>query len=212
MFTVYGPGVTNPISLEQLFVRPAVAKTAAVAAKQAIKTKLEDEHSSSAEADHYSSAGAQKYQSVEAQREKKPSLKAAQIMTAPVVYVLSTATLSVALKALAEGKFRHIPVLSLKQQLVGMISDRDMISCMCGSAALCVHCDEGKDEISVESVMKGNVLSASIDADARHIARLFVEQRIGAMPVTDHEQLVGIITRSDILRAVMVNFDLNLWS
>jgi len=212
MFTVYGPGVTNPISLEQLLVRPAVSKTAAVAATKAIKTNVEGEHLSSTTMDHYSSAGTQQYQSVEAQREKDVSLKAAQMMTAPVVYVLSTATLSVALNALAEGTFRHIPVLSLEQQLVGMISDRDMISCMCGSTALCVHCDEGKDEISVESVMQGNVLSASVDTDARHIARLFVERHIGAMPITDNGQLVGIITRSDILRAVMVNFDLNVWS
>jgi len=212
MFTVYGPGVTNPISLEQLFVRPAVAKTAAVAAKQAIHTKLEGGSAGPGASDHYSSAGAQKYQTGEAGRERSSALKASQIMTAPVVYVLSTATLAVALKVLAERAFRHIPVLSPEQQLVGMISDRDMISCMCGSATLCVHCDEEGRDTSVEGVMKSHVLTATIDTDARHIARLFVEQRVGAMPITDKGQLVGMITRSDILRAVMVNFDLNVWS
>ncbi|MDQ6969080.1 MAG: CBS domain-containing protein [Mariprofundus sp.] len=213
MFTVYGPGITNPVSLEQLFVRHAVAKPAAVAAKQAIKTTIESQpgHAPAAR-DYHSSAATQQYQKAEAIREKSRSLKAGQIMTAPVVYVLSTATVAVALDALADGKFRHIPVLSSEQQIVGMISDRDIVSCLCGSAGVCVHCAKDKQEISLESIMKTDVLSASIDTDARYIARVFVEQHIGAMPVTEKDQLVGMITRSDILRAVMVNFDLNLWS
>jgi len=51
----------------------------------------------------------------------------------------------------------------------------------------------------IESIMISPVLSAGLNTDARHIARLFVEQRIGAMPVADQGQLLGIITRSDIL-------------
>jgi len=212
MFTVYGPGVTNPISLEQVFVRPAVTKPGAVAARQAIKANIGSKTKAPVATDHHSSADTQKYQSAEAIREKHTSLKAGQIMTAPVVYVLSNAALQVALNALAEGSFRHIPVLSVEQKLVGMISDRDIVSCLCGTESICVHCDDDHTKISVQSMMKSNVLSANIDTDARHIARLFVEQHIGAMPVTDNDQLVGMITRSDILRAVMVNFDLNLWS
>ncbi len=61
--------------------------------------------------------------------------------------------------------------------------------------------------------MKDHVLSASADTDARYIARLFVEQRIGALPMmNDQQRLAGMITRSDILKAVMIHFDLSLWS
>ncbi len=212
MFTVYGPGVTNMIPLEQLFVRPAVTKTAAIAAQQAIKSKKGTQFSLSSTLDHHSGEGVQKYQNAESLGEKTPSLKAKHIMTAPVVYLLSSATVSEALNTLEVGGFRHIPVLSAEHQLVGMISDRDIVSCMCGSGSVCVYCSKDKQEISVEMIMKGNVLSASVDTDARHLARLFVEQRIGAVPITDKGQLVGMISRSDILRAVMVNFDLNVWS
>jgi len=209
MFTVYGPGVTNPIALEKLFVRPAVTKTTAVAAKQAIKAGY-DNGSSPASA-YRSAVGKQKYQAAERATERRPLLKAAQLMTVPVTYILSTASVSEALELLSSGTFRHFPVLSPEHQLIGMVSDRDIVRCMCGSGSICVHCAEDKQEILVESMMKGNVLSASVETDARHIARLFVERRIGAMPITENDQLVGMITRSDILRAVMVNFDLNLW-
>ncbi len=210
MFTVYGPGVTDPISLEKLFVRPAVVKTAATAAKQAIKAGTDNGFSAASK--YHSAVRKQKYQAAEYITGRRPSLKAAQIMTVPVTYVLSTTSVSEVLGLLDTATFRHFPVLSPDNHLVSMISDRDIVRCMCGSGTVCVHCAKDKQDISVETIMKDNVLSANAEADARHIARLFVEQRIGAMPITENKQLVGMITRSDILRAVMVNFDLNLWS
>lgn len=61
--------------------------------------------------------------------------------------------------------------------------------------------------------MTSNVLSASSDTDVRYIARLFVENRIGAMPVVlKNGNLAGIITRSNILDAVMRHFNMELWA
>jgi len=209
MFTVYGPGITNPISLEKLFVYPAVAKAAAIAPKQAIKP---DTNTGSPSTVAFRSGVLRKqYQSAESDSQRSPSLKATQIMTAPVVSLESHDSVVEALKMMDTEPFRHIPVLSPDYRLVGMISDRDILRCSCGSGSLCIHCAEDKQNILIESIMKSPVLSAGLDTDARHIARLFVEQRIGAMPVADQGQLLGIITRSDILRAVMVHFELNLW-
>jgi len=64
----------------------------------------------------------------------------------------------------------------------------------------------------VEATMKTPVLTASQDTDVRHIARLFVSQRVGAMPIVSDGQVKGIITRNDILQAVMSNFLLELWA
>jgi len=209
VFTIYGPGVTDPIALEKLFVRPAVTKMAAVTAEQAIRAG--ESHDRSPGSASRAAVGQQKYQVAERATRQGHVLEAAQIMTAPVTSVLCTASVSEALALLESVEFRHFPVLSPANELVGMISDRDILRCMCGSGSACVHCAGDKQTVAVETIMQANVLSAHVQADARHIARLFVERRIGAMPITDNHQLVGMITRSDILRAVMVNFDLSLW-
>ncbi|MFV2031347.1 MAG: CBS domain-containing protein [Gammaproteobacteria bacterium] len=60
--------------------------------------------------------------------------------------------------------------------------------------------------------MKSPVLTASEDTDVRYIARLFVEQRIGALPIVADGELKGIVTRSDVLSAVMRHFVLQLWA
>ncbi len=209
MFAVYGPGVTDPVPLEKLFVRPAVPKPGAIAPKQAIKPGNAGGYSPSAS---QSEVAKQQYQQVEAANERHPVLKASQIMTAPVVSVQTHSTVLEALNILDAGSFRHIPVLSSDNQLVGMISNRDIVRCMCGTGSVCVHCSDDNREVLIDEFMTDSVLTASMDTDARHIARLFVEQRIGAIPVVKNSNLTGIITRSDILRAVMRHFDLSLWA
>jgi len=191
-------------------VRPAVTKAAAITPEQAIKASGNTGYPPGSA--HRAVLGQKKYRAAASAVDQTPSLKAAQIMSSPVVSVSSNASVYEALEMLESGGFRHIPVLSLELKLVGMISGRDIVKCMCGTETVCVHCASEKQDILIENVMTGHVLSSNIGTDARHIARLFVEQRIGSMPVMDRDQLVGIITRSDILRAVMVHFDLNLWS
>ena len=57
-----------------------------------------------------------------------------------------------------------------------------------------------------------NVITATPDTRIREIARLLIERRIGAMPIMDkYDNLVGIITRSDVLRAVVNHAPLELW-
>jgi len=209
MFTVYGPGVTDPIHLERLFEHHAVAKAAAISPKQPVTPGKGQSQSLPA----YQSAHVKKrYQAVDTADERHPTLNASQVMTAPVVSVQIDSSVLEVLNILDVGVLRHIPILSSDNQLVGMISDRDIVRCMCGSGTVCVHCSKDKQNIQIDKIMKDHVLTASVDTDARYIARLFVEKRVGAIPIMENGCLVGIITRSDILRAVMLHFDLNIWT
>jgi CBS domain-containing protein len=53
---------------------------------------------------------------------------------------------------------------------------------------------------------------AAPDAELRAIARVLLEERIGALPiVSEAEGLVGMITRSDILRVMVAHPDFDQW-
>ena len=54
-------------------------------------------------------------------------------------------------------------------------------------------------------------VTADVDTGARYITQLFVEQRIGAMPVATDIVLRGIITRSDVPGALMRHYVLESW-
>jgi len=206
-FRIFGSGISNVVPLEQLFVRKRVEK---VSNSQKSK-KVEEDHSHDSSWLTYHAKSLQAYQSADSANEKKRSLKASQVMTAPVVTLFAREAAAKALNILGQGSFRHIPILSTQGHLIGMISDRDIYRCKCGTGTACLSCGKDKHSVLVEQVMQDEVLTASVDTDARHIARLFVEQRVGAMPVVEGDTLVGIVTRSDILQAVMLNLDLDVW-
>ena len=60
------------------------------------------------------------------------------------------------------------------------------------------------DEFQVEDIMTSPVLTIDASADVGEAARIMVERRIGALPVTDaHRGLAGIITEIDLLKALI---------
>ena len=174
-------------------------------------TGEESLHDDSSASTYRSERARKAYQTEESVLPQKLSLKASQIMSKPVVSLQASMPVREAVNILQARGFRHVPVLSDQNQLVGMISDRDIYRCMCRSGSVCLHCSSTKEDVAIESIMKDQVLAASIDVDARYIARLFVEQRVGAVPIVENDQLVGIVTRSDILKAVMLHFNLDIW-
>jgi len=212
MFTIYGPGINDPIRLEKLFVQGTVTKAGAISAKQAIDTKWPAKPTEQKHKERSSGAANRQYRAMADDELERPVLRAEQIMTSSVVAIQADADVPEAINVLEKGGFRHIPVLASDHQLIGMLSDRDVIRCVCGSGSACIHCSTDQKEILVQDIMTAPVLTTTIDTDARHIARLFVEQKVGAIPIMDGPKLTGIISRSDILRAVMHHFALELWA
>jgi len=209
MFIMYGPGITTPVPLEKLFKQRNVNKLSATEGSKVIKQDA-SEH------DNYSvmyqqEKARQKYQAHEDDADRGLILKAAQIMSSPVVSVLSSMPVSEALSIFEQHGFRHLPVVSSKNELCGMISERDIYRCVCGSGSVCMHCSQKDQVLTVDSIMAKQVLTGSEETDARYISRLFVEQSIGGLPIVKDHQLTGIVTRSDILKAVMQNLNLDVW-
>ena len=214
-FIVIGPGVHDPIKLNTLFDRRPVEKTAAIPATRRIKSSRSDDV-----AEDYPDVLIRRnrdqafaaYQRVEALHEEKPVVVAQQIMSSPVVTLTERATLDAAVLFIHARQFRHVPVTADDGDLIGMISDRDLLHALSGyderyerprAAA------DGNDRVT--SLMRSPVLTAVENADVRLIARLFVEYHIGAVPVLTGQTIAGIITRSDVLRAVMLHYGLELW-
>lgn len=121
------------------------------------------------------------------------ALRARDIMTTRVVTVGPDDTLDVAVHKMTELRFSALPVIDRRFRLVGMISLLDVLR---------HREDGGTDSTRVGAVMNPDVLSvpprASVSLLA-HRLRSYGELRV--MPVVDGTVLVGIVTRSDLLRA-----------
>ena len=156
---------------------------------------------------------AETYQQTDAYPQRRePAILAKQIMASPVFTLPPTAHLSEAWEVIIEKRFRHIPILSSQNQLVGILSDRDVF---CAKIEIATSNKETRADANrrvIQQIMATNVLSASPETEIRAIARILFEERIGAMPImTEEEKLVGILTRSDILRTVVNEAPFELW-
>ncbi len=155
----------------------------------------------------------QSYHAIDQLPENSEQLVANQIMTSPVITLKQSDSVAEAIKLFKTKKFRHIPIATKTGIVEGILSDRDVLHHLSG-----INDDYTKSKLpvrmndKVSGLMKSEVLTASADTDVRYIARLFVERHIGAMPIVADGKIIGLITRSDILSAVMRHFILELWA
>ena len=130
-------------------------------------------------------------------------LTAEDLMTAQPVAVPVTARVRDAVEILQTLEIRHLPVVNKDQELLGMLSDRDLRAL---SVPQLVD-DEWMGNLQtaldarVSSLMTGDVLSVDVSAGAEKIVELMLTYKIGAVPVVDAEgKLAGIVSYVDLLR------------
>lgn len=141
--------------------------------------------------------------------EKSPVFHASEIMSSPVVTVRPEITIREAWSLFLNENVHHMPVVSENDKITGIISDRDLLKKLIINDGVV----EKAEDSTVFDVMTKEVIAASPYTDIRRIAKAMFDHHIGAMPVVDQDgSLKGIITRSDILYAVIHRPELRLWA
>lgn len=205
-FILYTVNDQRHVSLDKVFRERKVKPADAIEATHAVRRR---EHSSTSQPHSRERPVELAYREV-AQTPAAPEvLFAGAVMTSPVITVTSDTLVADVQEQFLTGNIRHMPVVSPDGRLVGIVSERDILRYLSGVSATP---KSGAENTRVEAVMMPEVLTADVATDVRYVARLFVEQRVGALPVLKDGQLTGIIARSDVLRAVMRNFSLELWA
>ena len=141
--------------------------------------------------------------------ERKPVLLAQDIMKFPVTGITQETSLADAWRVMKANCFRHIPVVSPDQLLLGIVSDRDLLR----YANELERKEGARLPDSVRHIMTSKVLVATATTEIRDIAQVMLHERISAMPIIDEtNRPVGMLTVTDILRAIVNRAPLEMWS
>lgn len=119
-------------------------------------------------------------------------LVARDLMSAPVKTVPDDTTVAEAHRLLLRYGHTGMPVIDRNQVVVGIVSRRDIEKAM-------------RHELGhapVRGYMSRNVISATPEMSIEDVTRLIIQNDIGRVPVLERGQLVGIITRTDVLRRI----------
>ncbi len=142
-------------------------------------------------------------------------MRAKDLMTREVVTILRHQTVGEAAALMFDYEITGVPVLDEQGEVLGMITEEDVIrtalppmyEAVPSLAFLADVDDFGENlshlrEIPVERVMHRNVIFCQTDTPIVEVARLMVIHHARRVPVMQQRHLVGIISRTDVLRQI----------
>ncbi|MEW6276099.1 MAG: CBS domain-containing protein [Bacillota bacterium] len=121
----------------------------------------------------------------------RPPLTCAGIMSSPVKTVGPGTAISEAGRIMLRYGHTGLPVVK-GERLVGVISRRDVEKA--------IH--HGLGHAPVKGFMTNNVIWAPPDLPVNEVQRLMIEHDIGRVPIVQDGRLVGIVSRTDVLRTL----------
>lgn len=96
-----------------------------------------------------------------------------------------------------DKQFRHLLVTNSENELLGVVSDRDVVRCFGPTDFPDQTLLAG---IRTEAVMSPDVITIEADATVIAAIDLMYEQGVSCLPVLDGNKLAGIVTTSDLLQ------------
>lgn len=145
-----------------------------------------------------------------------------QLMMKAEVYTLpATATALDAMRLFTEKKISGAPVVNEQGELVGFVSDGDVLSTLAEQhpqftsfyAAVIESNGESFDKkldellsLPVDRISTKHVITADANDSMPHICQVMVQRHLKKVPVMDQGRMVGILNRSNILRYAVTRY------
>ncbi len=130
--------------------------------------------------------GSSKYESMPASR-----LHISSVMVKDVFTVPETMQLADVAKLMLDEGIGSVPVMC-EDKMVGIVSKADFVTLAVGIAF---------DKITVKEIMSKDLTVVSPTERLVHARRLMIESHVGRLPVVEDDELVGMITSKDLMRA-----------
>jgi CBS domain-containing protein len=123
--------------------------------------------------------------------------KVIEHMTARVFRVAPQEPIRAAWRLMREKQIRHLIVVEA-DLLRGILSDRDLLAAITWEAAGPLGIQD-----QVGQIMSKRIATLERDASLAVAAQCMIDCKIGALPITDHGNLAGIITETDLMKAMV---------
>ena len=139
----------------------------------------------------------------------EPVYKARDIMTHDVIYARNDLTIEDIYYLIKEKKVSQVPVTGFGKKIIGIVNKKIILTLLMN------HLDDTQAILKrkIDDVYLPEVLTADPDSDVRDVVKVMLELKLDAIPIVDEsDTLMGIISKTDILKAVANLPKLQLWS
>jgi acetoin utilization protein AcuB len=129
-------------------------------------------------------------------------------MTPRPVTVTPDTSVEQALHLMRSEKVRRFPVLNKQGELVGIISEKDLLYASPSPAtSLSIYeLPYLLSKIKIGDLMTSDVITVTEDTPLEEAARIMADSKVGGLPVVRDGKLVGIITETDMFKVFLELF------
>jgi CBS-domain-containing membrane protein len=205
VFSIYDQGMRITTPWETVFPPRSVHQTTETAAAARISPSNLDKHS------QHPPEALKIYEQLDSEQQQRSRVyTASQVMSQPVISLLPDTPIETAWQYFEQYKFNHFPVIDKNGSLLGVVSQFNLLH----ETSRLTHPKQlSHSHLLAKDIMYERVLTAHPDTTVRHLAEAMNNFHIGCIPLLDdQEQITGIVTRSDILRTIMHQAPLELWT
>jgi CBS domain-containing protein len=110
----------------------------------------------------------------------------------PVITITPNDTVSAAVQKLAEHDLGSLPVCNDKGELVGIVTERDLVRKCFKNIDACAS-------FKVQDVMTKDVAVGTPDDDLEYVISTMKQKRIRHLPIVNNRRVVGVVSMRDLL-------------
>jgi CBS domain-containing protein len=127
-------------------------------------------------------------------------------MSSPAIVVEQSMPLPDVRQRLKLQHIRRLTVVDAAGRLQGIVTEGDI------NRVSDSHVTDVRDynlyhrvaDLPIGEIMTRAVVTVTPDTPIMEVARLLLDHRIGGVPVVEHDQVVGMITESDLFRLIVI--------
>ena len=124
--------------------------------------------------------------------------QASEMMRQPALTIRAERPLLDAIREMLQHAVSGLPVVDEKDELVGMITEHDIMNfAFSGDAA----------DATVREAMSTDLTTFGPGDDIKTIADAFLKRRIRRVPIVRDRRVIGIVSRHDVLRVIASWYD-----
>lgn len=131
------------------------------------------------------------------------------IMTKDCIYIDEKSTIQDAYNVLREFKIGLIPVVSFGKKIIGTIDKKIILNLLMDDLENTKNVLERK----IEDIYLPQIITSDPLTDIRRVAKVMIDFKLHAIPIVDENDiLIGIVSKTDIIKAVSHIPQFQLWS
>jgi acetoin utilization protein AcuB len=133
-----------------------------------------------------------------------------QLMHSDIISIQESHSLKECWDIMRENELKQVVVLSLDGKLQGIATMKKLVQKLVENLGNRDYLEAG----FVSSITEKNIITAEPISDIRRVAKVMVKYHLNLIPIVDpkNDEVVGVVTRADILKAVASNSHIQMWA